>query len=101
MSYYIPALIILYTIITITYELNKSHKTKKKKKPTSPKRTRSYIKEKIALENKHCHELSNFDSRGIFSGVSGSVADKTGKFSSTYHDEMEELNKKYGLSPDE
>jgi len=62
----------------------------------SQKKTQQYIKEKIILDNMHCSNLPTYDSRGLFSGTSGSFTDKTGKFSSAYQEDINNLNEKYG-----
>ena len=98
--YLIPAFAVIYALFSIIHETIKSSKTGTWKKIRTPNRTRKYIKKKIILDNKHCVDLPKFDSRGVFTGISGSFADKTGKFSGNYRKEMEELNESYGI-PDE
>jgi hypothetical protein len=77
--------------------MKKIGKTGSRKRINSSKRTQKYIKEKIILDNNHCVNLPGYDTRGIFSGISGSFTDKTGKFSASYRKEMDDLNDKYGI----
>jgi hypothetical protein len=90
--------VIVFVLLTIIYGAKNSRKDGSWKRVDTPKNTRRYIKEKIRLANKYCTNLPAYDSRGIFTGVSGSFTDKTGKFDPSYRKEMEELNETYGIS---
>lgn len=95
MSYFIFFFAITYIAFTIIHEIHKGIKNDSWRKTHSSKQTRRYIKEKIQITNKYCSDLPQFDSRGIFSGVSGSFTDRTGKFDPSYTKEMEDLENKY------
>ena len=97
MSFYILAFVIVFVLLTIIFGAKNSRADGSWKKIDTPKNTRKYIMKKIKLANKYCSDLPAFDSRGIFSGVSGSFTDKTGKFNPLYRKEMEELNKAHML----
>ena len=62
---------------------------------------RRYITEKVKIENEFCRGLPSHDSRGLYTGMSGSFTDRTGKFNPQYREKIRELNEKYGLSGDD
>jgi hypothetical protein len=100
-SFAILGFLVLGFIFILLHETRKSHKTGSWRKPNSPARTTLYIREKIKIENKHCANLPGFDSRGIYGGVAGSFTDRTGKFSDAYQQDIDELNKKFGIGLDD
>ena len=84
-----------YFLFSLIQSIHRHLKTGSWRTPNTPKQMRKYLKEKLAIEKNHCGGLPKHDSRGIFS-LSGSFADKTGRFSPQFQKDMDELNKKYG-----
>jgi len=97
----IAGFIALIIIFIFVYVIGNSEKTESWKKLRTPARTAKYIREKIKIENKHCSKLPALDSRGIYSGATGSFTDKTGKFSKAYQKDINELNKEFGIGFDD
>jgi hypothetical protein len=89
--------LVLGLIFILTSETRNSIKTGSWKEPHSPARTQQYIREKIKIENKHCSNLSSYDSRGIYSGAAGSFTDRTGKFSDAYQEDINKLKKDFEM----
>jgi hypothetical protein len=100
-SFAILGFFILGIIFILVHETRKGYKTESWKKPYSPAKTKQYIREKIKIENKHCANLPGLDSRGIYGGVAGSFTDRTGKFSDAYQQDIDELNKRFGIGFDD
>ena len=88
--------IIVLIIAWLVIEFVNGMKSGANEKNLTAKQKRQYIKEKIAIDNEFCSGLPPYDSRGIFTGISGSATDNTGKFDPLHQQRINELNKKYG-----